>query len=521
METEPGILSLLPPLVAIAFALLTRSVVPSLLLGVVGALMLEGGNPLMAVYTTFSEFIIPSVASEGNATILVYCAFFGGLIAVLQRSGGAHAVATALASKVRSATGAQGATMGLGLVIFFEDCFNALTVGNVMRPLTDRYRISREKLAYIVDSTSAPICLLGPVSTWVVFVMGLIGAQYAELGLEGSTYVAYLSTIPFNFYAIGALALVAVVIVSKVEYGPMAAAEARSRDTGALMGPDASPPSSVEITEVTPAESVTPRLRSIVVPLAVLLLVTPVLFLVTGGYPENDLLTAIGESEGGLSILIASFVAGLVALGMGIADRTFTFPGSVAVYMDGIKGMALVYVILTLAWSIGSVTDAVGTADYIVGTVEDLGIDAFAYLLVFVISGVVAFTTGTSYGTFAIMLPIAMPLAVALDLSLAPAMAAVFSGGIFGDHCSPISDTTILSSAGSSCDHIDHVRTQIPYALTAGVAAAVAFLVIGVSGSLLVTAPAGVLAFGLAVWMADRFWRTPAPSERDASAVGR
>lgn len=507
---EPGFLSLLPPLVAIVVAVVKRSVIPALLLGVwIGATMLAGWNPLAGLYDTFSEFIIPSVADEGNATILLYCAFFGGLIAVLQRSGGAYAVAQAISGKVRSARGAQGSTMGFGLVIFFEDYFNALTVGNVMRPLTDRHRVSREKLAYLVDSTSAPICLLGPISTWVVFVMGLIGTQFGELGMSGSTYLTYLSTIPVNFYAIGALLMVGLVAWSRLEYGPMATAERRARATGQLLGPGASPPSAAEITDSRPYEGVRPRIRGIVVPIAVLLLTVPALFLVTGGFPDNDLVTAISEAQGGISILIASFAAGLVALGMGIADRTFSFTGAVNTYVDGIKGMTLVYVILTLAWSIGSVAEAVGTADYIVGGVEQMGIDTFVYVLLFVVAGFVAFTTGTSYGTFAIMLPIAIPIAASLDLSLAPAIAAVLSGGIFGDHCSPISDTTILSSAGSSCDHIDHVNTQLPYASTAAVAAAVAFLTMGLTGALWLAAPAGLLGLAAAAWAAHRLWPTP------------
>ena len=509
---EPSLLSLIPPLAAIALALVTKSVVPSLFLGVwLGATMIAGWNPFTGMYATFNDYVIPSVGDPGNATILIYCAFFGGLISLLQRSGGAHAVAQALSSKVRSARGAQTSTMGFGLLIFFEDYFNALTVGNVMRPLTDRYRVSREKLAYIVDSTSAPVCLLGPVSTWVVFVMGLIGSQYSELGISGSTYVAYLSTIPFNFYAIGAIAMVGIVALTRVEYGPMRAAEHRARSTGAVLGPNARPPSASEITAAEPDEGVVPRVRNIVLPIVVLVLVAPVLFLVTGGYPDNDLLTAVGESEGGLSILIAAFAAGMVALTMGIADRTFTFEGAMSAYLDGVKGMSLVYVILTLAWSIGSVTEAVGAAEYVVGVVEEAGVVQFVFLLVFLVSAFVAFTTGTSYGTFAIMLPIAIPLAASLDLSLAAATAAVFSGGIFGDHCSPISDTTVLSSAGSSCDHVDHVTTQLPYALTGAFAAAAAFLALGLTGSLWVAAPIGLLGLGVAAWSADRWWTGPKP----------
>lgn len=517
---EPGILSLLPPVVAIVVAMITRNVVASLLLGIfVGTTMLADGNPLTGFYTTFSDFIVPSIGDEGNATILVYCGLFGGLIAMLQRTGGARAMARAMAARVRSRRGAQGATIGFGIVLFFDDYFNALTVGNVMRPLTDRFRISREKLAYLVDSTSAPISLLAPISTWVVFVMGLIGTQYAQLGIEGQTYVAYLETIPYNFYAIAALALVLLIAFSRLEFGPMATAERRASETGQLMGPKASPPSASEITEMEPPEHTTPRMRSLVIPIVVLLIATPIMFLGTGGFPQNDLLTAVSEAEGALSILIAALLAGIVAIVMGMVSRTFRFSEAMDTYLAGIKGMTLVYVILALAWSIGSVTEEVGTAEYIVSVVDGLGIDAIIYMLVFIVAGIVAFTTGTSYGTFAIMLPIAIPLVLALDLSTTPAIAAVFSGGVFGDHCSPISDTTILSSAGSSSDHIDHVRTQIPYALAAAVVAAISFLLVGITGTLWVAAPVGVLLLVAVTWLAHRFWpaKTPANDEVAAS----
>lgn len=297
----------------------------------------------------------------------------------------------------------------------------------------------------------------------------------------------------------------------------MATAERRASSTGELMGPKASPPSASEITEMEPAEHTTPRIRSLVVPIAVLLITTPVLFLITGGFPDNDLLTAVSEAEGALSILIASFLAGVVAIIMGMASRTFRFSEAVDTYLAGIKGMTLVYVILALAWSISSVTEEVGTANYIVSIVEGLGIEAIIYMLIFVVAGIVAFTTGSSYGTFAIMLPIAMPLAMALDLSMTPAIAAVFSGGIFGDHCSPISDTTILSSAGSSSDHIDHVRTQIPYALTAAGVSAVTFLLVGLTGSLWVAGPIGLALLVVTGWLAHRLWPAKSPSTDEVS----
>lgn len=501
------LLSLLPPLLAIVLALVTRNVIPALFCGVwLGATMLNGWNPAAGLYDSFGDFIIPSVGDEWSATVLIYCGLFGVLITVLQRTGGAHAIARAISAKVKSPRGAQGATMGLGVLIFFEDYFNALTVGSVMRPITDRMRVSREKLAYIVDSTSAPMCLLGPVSTWVVFVMGLIGTQLGALGISESEYLTYLMTIPLNFYAWLALIMILLVIVTQWDFGPMARAENRARATGKLLADGAQPPSDREATEMASVSEQDSRKRNMLVPIAVLVGLIPPLFLWTGNFPENDLVTAVGEADGGQSILIATFLAVMVGLGMGMQQKLFDFREAMEIVVIGIKSMTLVYIILALAWSIGSVSAELGTADYIVSLAEQGISPSLIPVLLFLVGAVVAFTTGTSYGTFAIMIPIAMPVAAALDISLPLAIAAVFSGGIFGDHCSPISDTTILSSAGSSCDHIDHVRTQLPYALCGGGASMVAFLTVGFTGSALLALVAGAIALLLLAYLLNRLW---------------
>jgi len=514
-----GLFSLFPPLLAIVLALVTRNVIPALFCGVwLGATMLSGGNPAAGLYDSFADFIIPSVGGEWSATVLIYCGLFGVLITVLQRTGGAHAIARAIASKVASPRGAQGATLGFGVLIFFEDYFNALTVGSVMRPITDRMRVSREKLAYIVDSTSAPMCLLGPVSTWVVFVMGLIGTQLGEMGMTGSEYLIYLSSIPLNFYAWLALLLILVIVVTQSDFGPMAQAEQRARVSGKLLADGAQPPSDREATEMLGVAEESSRKRNMLVPIIVLVGMIPPLFLWTGNFPENDLITAMGEAEGGLSILIATFLAVSVALGMGLQQRLFDFREAMDLVVTGIKSMTLVYIILTLAWSIGSVTSQLGTADYLV-TLAQAGIaPSLIPVLLFLIGSLVAFTTGTSYGTFAIMIPIAMPVAAAMDMSLSLAIAAVLSGGIFGDHCSPISDTTILSSAGSSCDHIDHVRTQLPYALSAGTSGIIAFLVAGLTDSAWIGGLSGVAALLTVVLVLRWAWGPKASAQYDAAS---
>ncbi|SET59074.1 transporter, NhaC family [Oceanobacillus limi] len=508
---EFGILSLLPPVLAIILALVTRNVIPALFAGVwLGATMVHDWNPFMGIYASFSEFILPNLGDEWSATVLLYCGLFGVLVTVLQKTGGAHAIAHAISKRVKTDRGAQGSTMLFGIIIFFEDYFNALTVGSVMRSVTDKMRVSREKLAYIVDSTSAPMCLLAPVSTWVVFVMGLIGAQFVELDMTGSEYMTYLATIPFNFYSILALLLVALVIFKRWDFGPMARAEYRARTEGKLMRDGAEPPSDDSMTDVETVEG-TPKMRNLIVPLIVLIGVIPPLLLWTGGYPENDLVTAVGESNGGLSILMAAFAAVVVGLVMGIQQKLFNFKESINLVVTGFRSMMLVYIILTLAWSIGSVTSALGTAEFIVNLAEQTTSPAIIPVLLFLVAALVAYTTGTSYGTFAIMVPIAMPLAATMDISMFLAIAAVLSGGIFGDHCSPISDTTILSSAGASSDHVDHVNTQMPFAVTAGISGIVSFLIAGVTESALLALIVGAVVLVLLAYVFNRAWGKELP----------
>ncbi|GGJ87275.1 sodium:proton antiporter [Lentibacillus kapialis] len=510
-----GVLSLLPPVIAIVLALVSRNVIPALFAGVwLGATMMYGWNPFMGLYASFSDFIIPSVGDPWNATVLIYCGLFGVLIAFLQKTGGAQAIAQAISNKVRTPRGAQGSTMIFGIIIFFEDYFNALTVGSVMRSVTDKMRVSREKLAYIVDSTSAPMCLLGPVSTWVVFVMGLIGAQYTEMGISDSEYMTYIFTIPFNFYAILAIILVGIIVFLKWDFGPMAQAEYRARTSGKVIRDDTEPPSDDQMADVEMPEGYTPKIRSMIVPIIVLVGMIPPLFLWTGGYPEKGFVTAFGEADGATSILIAAFVAGIVALAMGMQQKLYSFKDSMSIIVSGFRSMMIVYIILTLAWSIGSVTTELGTAEYIVHFAEQTTSSSIIPILLFLIGAIVAFTTGTSYGTFSIMIPIAMPLAASMDISMYLAIAAVFSGGIFGDHCSPISDTTILSSAGAGSDHIDHVNTQIPYAITAGISGVVAFLTVGLTGSPVLAIIVGAALLFILAFIMNKVWGKHIPNDQ-------
>ncbi|ACB86204.1 Na+/H+ antiporter NhaC family protein [Natranaerobius thermophilus] len=504
---EFGIFSLLPPVLAIALTLATKNVVLSLFIGIfVGATMLHGFNPLLGVFESFNTYLIPNIASRWNATVLTYGALFGGLVAILQRTGGAEALGTAVSRKVSSVKQTQIATWLFGVVIFFEDYFNALTVGNVMRPVNDKMKVPREKLAYIVDSTAAPICLLVPVSTWVVYVMGLIGTEYERLNLDGTPYLVYLSTIPYNLYAILAFILVLFIIVTKIEFGPMVKAEHRTATTGMLYEEDASPPSSKEITEMQPKEDTEPRMINLILPIVVLVGLIFPLFLWTGNYPENDFITAIGESDGAISIALSAFAAGVVGIVLGISQGIFKISEAVETYVSGMKGMVLTYIILILAWGIGDIATELGTGEYVAGLAETALPIWLIGPVLFIAAGIIAFTTGTSYGTFAITVPIAIPVAVAVNFPLEAAIAAVLGGGIFGDHCSPISDTTVLSSTGSSCDHVDHTKTQMPYALLAAICAAIGFLLVGLNIPIFIIIPLMIVVLYLGGRLATNLW---------------
>ena len=504
---EFGIFSLLPPVLAIALTLITKNVFLSLFVGIfVGAIMLHDFNLLLAIFETFNTYIIGNIAGTWNATVLTYGALFGGLIATLQKTGGAEALAQAAARKVGTIKQTQLYTWLFGLVIFFDDYFNALTVGSTMRPVNDRLKVPREKLAYIIDSTAAPVCLLVPVSTWVVFVMGLIGDEYQRLDLDVSPYLVYLNTIPYNLYSILAFLLVLFIIMSKIEFGPMVKAEHRTATTGELYEPDANPPSSKEITEMAPKEGTTPRIVNLVLPIVILIGLIFPFFLWTGDFPENDFVTAVGEADGGISIALSAFIAGVVGIIMGISQGIFNVREAVENYIEGIKGMVNVYLILILAWGIGDIADGLGTGQYVAGIAEA----ALPYWLIgpslVITAGIIAFTIGTSYGTFAIGLPIAIPLAAAMNFPIPAAIAAILGGAIFGDHSSPISDTTILSSTGSSCDHVDHVRTQLPYALLAGIVAVIGFILVGLHVPIWLIIPLMLVVLYLGGKLATSLW---------------
>ncbi len=494
MRAVPGWLSIVPPLIAISLALLTRDVLISLFLGIFGgAMILFSWNPFAAFGRTIDHFIVPSLADKDRASIIIFTTLLGGMVGLITKSGGTHGVVRRLKPYATSRRRGQLATWAMGLTVFFDDYANTLIVGPMMRPITDKLRISREKLAYIVDSTAAPVVCLFPISTWVGFEIGLIGGAFEQLGLPFDAYSVFVATIPFRFYPIFALVLVFTLAWSRTDYGPMRAAEARARDEGLVLAADAKPIADYSSQEVEPPEEVPKRARNAILPIVTVVAVTIIgLYLsgvggLTRGVDESFVVwvrRVLENANSYQALLWASLSGVTVALFLPVVQRLLELREAMAALVAGFKAMLMALVVLVLAWSLGGVCDELRTADYLVGLTQAYLSPTWLPALTFVLSAAIAFATGSSWGTMAIIEPLVIPvchnLAVAAGhepgastymVYMLATIGSVLAGSIWGDHCSPISDTTILSSMASGCDHIAHVRTQLPYAMTGGLLA--------------------------------------------------
>ena len=466
--SDPTWISVLPPVLAIVLAIWTRQVYLSLAGGLLLAwTILSGWNPVAGLGASI-EGAVGVLGGAGDARVIMFTLVIGALIATVEASGGVRGFVALLESNhwVNSAKRAQLLAWTTGVVIFIESNITVLVAGSVSRPLFDRYKSSREKLAYIIDSTSAPICILVPMNAWGAYNLGILEG----LGVENALSV-FLQSIVLNFYAITAVLMTLIVILFGIDIGPMKKAEARTRG-GLLLWPNATPMIDEEVLSPPPLEGVEPRARNMLLPIATMVVFMPVALFITGG---GDLLAGSGSTSVLWSVLFGLGVAWVMLKAQGI----FTIDQLVKVGLKGAGALVPLALILLLALALGDVIEALGTGVYVAqvtaGTMPN-----FVYLpLVFTVASGIAFSTGTSWGTFAIMLPIAVPAAATLGLPLAPFVAASLAGGVFGDHCSPISDTTIISSMAAATDHIDHVRTQLPYALIGGAIATVCFGILG------------------------------------------
>jgi len=494
MPVEPGWLSLLPPLVAIVLALVFREVVISLFAGIwFGALIAAQWNPLTATMISVDRFIVEGLADTDKISIVVFSLLLGGMVGVIGRSGGTLGLVESMRSLATSAR--RGQVMGwlAGVIIFFDDYANTLIVGNTMRPVTDRLNISREKLAYIVDSTAAPMAAIAVISTWVGFEISLIGdalrtaasqtadpAAAAQL-MQGAQnpFNVFLHSIPYLFYPILALVFVLLVSVTGRDFGPMLKAEQRARRGEGVSAPTARPAVDVTSSYMSPPQGVPHRWYNAAIPVLTVIVVALAGIFYTGAQEAPagaTLWQIVGGADPFKTLIWASFSGNIVAIALAVAQRILKLGEALEAWLNGLRAMLLAIVILVLAWGLGGVTEALGTGPYLSGLLQDTLPLGLLPVIVFITGAAISFATGTSWGTMAILFPVTIPLAVAMGAGvdfdggahysiLLGVISSVMAGSIFGDHCSPISDTTVMSSMATACDHIDHVRTQIPYAL--------------------------------------------------------
>lgn len=472
--------SIVPPIVAIGLALLTKEVFSSLLVGIfTGTLIYAVGTDGHVVMSTL-ETAFSMMAKKVDFNILIFCSLLGALVYLISLSGGTVAYGRASTKIIRGRRSSLAATSGLGIAIFIDDYFNCLTVGTVMRPITDLYKISRAKLAYIIDSTAAPVCIIAPISSWAAAV----GSSLKDTGAFDSELGAFVATIPWNFYALFSLLLVFFLCWTDFDFGPMRRVEECIRRK------------SIDMSAVAQDEGeklkYNPRGTAwdMLVPLAALIVFAVLALMYTGGYWGEDakyhtVMAAIGNSSASISLVFASFGALLVALLMYVPRRLMSFSQFAEGSVEGMKLMLPANIILILAWTLSGVCrELLSAPQFMQHIVTASGMGAtFLPVIVFAIAAFLAFSMGTAWGTFGILIPIVVPIVEALDPALTVVvLSATLAGSVFGDHCSPISDTTILSSAGSGCSHIEHVATQLPYALLVACSAAVGYLVAGMTG---------------------------------------
>lgn len=484
-------LTLIPPIVSIVLAFITKNVVISLFIGILsgGILVnLNNGNILYAIPQSFIDFIsraLNSLADPWNAGIILQVLVIGGVIHLVAKMGGAKAIAESLARKAKSARGTQIITWLLGLLVFFDDYANSLIVGPIMRPVSDKMKISRERLAFIIDATAAPIAGLAIISTWIGLEVGLINDAFTGIGIEADAFGIFLQTIPYRFYNILILAFIVITIILSKEFGPMRSAELKARQNDTFNQRDTN--SLSDKSDLEPKEGITLSIWNAIIPIGTLIIASLICFyysgytaILSGDIIETQNLIlnsplsfdAIKETfssaDASIALFQSSVIATVVAIIMGVSKKIFTLSEGIDIWIDGMKGLLMTGVILILAWSLSSVIKELGTAKYLV-TLLSGSIPVFLLpSIIFILGAIISFSTGTAYGTMGILMPLAIPLAHSINPEMSFVIistSAVLTGAIFGDHCSPISDTTILSSMGAGCSHIEHVKTQMPYAL--------------------------------------------------------
>lgn len=468
--------SLLPPVIAIGLALITKEVYSSLFIGILaGGLMYSGFSFEGTMQHVFVDGMIGQLSDSWNVGILVFLVVLGAMVILMNRAGGSAAFGRWAADHVKTRVGAQLATVVLGCLIFIDDYFNCLTVGSVMRPLTDKNNISRAKLAYLIDATAAPVCIIAPISSWAAAVSGFVD------GANGLTL--FVKSIPYNFYALLTIVMMLGLAVMNFDFGPMKKAEQQALESSgendihaSLTGADPAPEDKI---------SAKGTVLHLVAPIVVLIIACVIGMIYTGGFFSGEsFINAFAGSDASVGLVFGSVVALVLTIIFYLATRVLSFRECMTAIPEGFKSMVPAILILTFAWTLKSMTDSLGAAEYVAGIVENSAGNLIVLLpaIVFLVGCFLAFATGTSWGTFGILIPIVVSVFGGdLDNTLMiVSISACMAGAVCGDHCSPISDTTIMASAGAQCDHIAHVSTQLPYAIMAAAISVVCYLLTGV-----------------------------------------
>ncbi len=474
-----GWLSIIPPLIAIGLALITKEVISSLLIGILSGTLIytvgTGGN--FIVGTVENAFAL--MANRVDINILLFLALLGALVAVMNKAGGSRAYGKWASKKLKTKESSSLATALLGMLIFIDDYFNCLTVGTVMKPVTDKHRVSRVKLAYIIDATAAPVCIIAPISSWAAAV----GSNLSVTGQFDSDLAAFIATIPYNLYAILSILMVIILCCTKMDFGPMAKAEAIAAATGDIGAVDTKIEEDADISDKG-------SVWDMIVPVIALIVFSILAMLHNGGYWGEDpayhtIAAAFGNCSASPALVVGGFAGLLVAFIMYVPRKVVKFRNFMDGITEGIKSMVPADIILVLAWTISGVCrDLLGTGEFVAGVVAGSSFPVFLIpAIVFIIAAFLSFSMGTAWGTFGILIPIIVPVCMEIAPGLMiVALSATLAGSVFGDHCSPISDTTILASTGAGCDHIQHVSTQLPYALTTAACCFIGYIIAGLTG---------------------------------------
>ena len=476
--------SLVPPIIAIALALITKEVYSSLFLGIItGALLYSNFSFEGTITHAFNDGIVASLADSYNVGILVFLVILGIIVMLMNKAGGSAAFGRWAASHIRNRAGAQIATIALGCLIFIDDYFNCLTVGSVMRPVCDKSKISRAKLAYLIDATAAPVCIIAPVSSWAAAV-----SSYVE---EGNGLHLFIRAIPFNFYAILTIVMMVFLALTNLDYGPMALHEKNAKNKGDIL-------SGMKGVAGIANEDANPKGKvvDLVLPIVVLIASCIIGMIYSGGFFEGEsFVDAFSNSDASVGLMLGSAFTLVVTIIFYLIREVLSFKQMADCIPEGFKSMVPAILILTFAWSLKAMTDSLGAREYVEKLMLNSadGFKSFLPAIIFLVAVGLSFSTGTSWGTFGILIPITLSVFPLTDPLGVVCVSACMAGAVCGDHCSPLSDTTIMASAGAQCDHVIHVSTQLPYALTAAGVSAVAYIVAGFIPNAFIALPVAII----------------------------